>query len=172
MSPVPLSYTAAMSAIDTPQWRSSASASSSAGPSTLAWALGLAGLLPFLAGAALQWFTPPGWRMLAASALLTYGAVIVSFLGGIHWGLAMRAGPPPSARLIWGVVPSLLGWLGVLLDSPWGQALLVLSLVACYAVDRASYRALGLSAWLRLRALLTAVASLSVAIGGVAYWRL
>ncbi len=103
-------------------------------------------------------------------ALLSYGAVIVSFLGGIHWGLAMRASPVPVARLVWGVLPSLLGWLAVLLDSPWGQVLLVLSLLACYAVDRASYRALGLAAWLPLRALLTAVASVSVALGALAYW--
>lgn len=159
-----------MAAPDPLDLRLSPTSSALPGPSTLAWALGLAGLLPFLAGAALQWFTPPGWRMLAASALLTYGAVIVSFLGGIHWGLAMRAGQAPAARLIWGVVPSLLGWLGILLDSPWGQAVLVASLLACYAVDRASYRALGLAAWLPLRAVLTTVASLSVAVGGVAYW--
>lgn len=142
----------------------------SQGPSRLAWFLGLAGLLPFVAGAALQWFTPPGWRMLAASALLTYGAVIVSFLGGIHWGLAMRKAQPEASRLLWGVLPSLLGWLAVLLDSPWGHALLVFSLLACFAVDRVSYRALGLAAWLPLRALLTAVASTCVALGALAYW--
>ena len=164
-----LSYTAAMSAFDASYSLPSA-ASESSRPPPLAWMLGLAGLLPFLVGAALQWFSPPGWRMLAASALLTYGAVIVSFLGGIHWGLAMRSGAPPSARLVWGVVPSLLGWLAVLLDSPWGQAVLVLSLLSCFAVDRVSYRGLGLQAWLPLRALLTTVASLSVAVGGVAYW--
>ncbi len=139
-------------------------------PSRLAWALGLAGLLPFLAAAALQWFSPPGWRMLAVSALLTYGAVIVSFLGGIHWGLAMRLTEPPAARLLWGVVPSLLGWLAILLDSPWGHAVLALSLVACFLVDRGTYRALGLSAWLPLRALLTTVATASVVLGGVRYW--
>ena len=164
-----LSYTAAMSASDA-SFSSPSAASPTSAPPPLAWLLGLAGLIPFLAGAALQWFSPPGWRMLAGSALLTYGAVIVSFLGGIHWGLAMRSGHPPSARLVWGVVPSLLGWLGVLLDSPWGQAVLVLSLLACFSVDRASYRDLGLQAWLPLRALLTTVASLSVAVGGVAYW--
>lgn len=162
-----LSYTAVMS---DPRPSDRPLHQAAGGPSSLAWALGLAGLLPFLAGAALQWFTPPGWRMLAGSALLTYGAVIVSFLGGIHWGLAMRGAVPQPARLLWGVVPSLLGWLGILLDSPWGHAVLVLSLLTCYGVDRASYRALGLAAWLPLRAALTAVASLSVAIGGVAYW--
>ena len=74
-------------------------------PPTLAWALGLAGLIPFVLGSALQWYGPPGWRMLAGMALLSYGAVIVSFLGGIHWGLAMRASPVPVARLVWGVLP-------------------------------------------------------------------
>lgn len=139
-------------------------------PSHLAWAMGIAGLFPFVAGAALQWFSPPGWRMLAASALLTYGAVIVSFLGGIHWGLAMRGGSPANARLVWGVTPSLLGWLAILLDAPWGHVVLTLSLLACFAVDRVVYRAMGLAAWLPLRAVLTAVAAVSVAVGGWAYW--
>ena len=138
-------------------------------PSRLAWLLGLAGLLPFVAATALQWVSPPGWRMLAAMALLSYGAVIVSFLGGIHWGLAMRLTPPPAARLLWGVLPSLLAWLALLLDSPRGHALLALSLLACYLVDRGTYRALGLAAWLPLRALLTTVATACVVLGGVRY---
>jgi hypothetical protein len=128
------------------------------------------GLIPFVLLAAVQWFSVPGWRMLAGSALLSYGALIVSFLGGIHWGLVMRGRPVASARLIWGVLPSLLGWLAVLLDSPWGQAVLVVSLLACFVVDRSVYRALGLQAWLPLRAALTTVATLSVAAGGLAYW--
>jgi hypothetical protein len=120
--------------------------------------------------AAVQWLSVPGWRMLAGSALLSYGALIVSFLGGIHWGLAMRGRPLAPARLIWGVLPSLLGWLAVLLDSPWGQAVLAMSLLACFVVDRSVYRDLGLQAWLPLRATLTTVATLSVAAGGLAYW--
>jgi hypothetical protein len=139
-------------------------------PSALAWALGLAGLAPFVMLAAVQWLSVPGWRMLAGSALLSYGALIVSFLGGIHWGLAMRGRPLAPARLIWGVLPSLLGWLAVLLDSPWGQAVLAMSLLACFVVDRSVYRDLGLQAWLPLRATLTTVATLSVAAGGLAYW--
>ena len=82
----------------------------------------------------------------------------------------MRGRPLAPVRLIWGVLPSLLGWLAVLLDSPWGQAVLGISLLACFVVDRNVYRALGLQAWLPLRATLTAVATLSVAAGGLAYW--
>ena len=148
-----------------------ASATDLHAPSRLAWSLGLAGLIPFLAGAALQWFTPPGWRMLAGTALLVYGAVIVSFLGGIHWGLAMRSDPAQaSPRLVWGVLPSLLGWLAVLLDSPWGQLLLAASLLACLAVDRRVYRDRGLATWLPLRWLLTGVATLCMLLGAAAWW--
>ena len=168
------SYTGAMSALNSPNLPAARTAPglvpAAGAPSRLAWALGIAGLFPFVAGAALQWFSPPGWRMLAASALLTYGAVIVSFLGGIHWGLAMRTATPANARLVWGVIPSLLGWLAILLDAPWGHVVLTLSLLACLAVDRAVYRTMGLSAWLPLRAVLTVVAGLSVAVGGWAYW--
>lgn len=139
-------------------------------PGALAWGLGLAGLIPFVLAAALQWLPQPGWRMLAAMALLGYGAVIVSFLGGIHWGLAMRSATAPPARLIWGVLPSLLGWLAVLLDRPWGLLVLALSLLACWWVDRAVYRELGLGAWLPLRTVLTAVATLSVLMAAAAYW--
>jgi len=139
-------------------------------PPAWAWILGLAGLIPFVMCAAMQWYGPPGWRMLAGLALLSYGAVIVSFLGGIHWGLAMRASPVPTPRLIWGVMPSLLGWSAVLLDSPWGPGVLALTLLVCFAVDRSVYRTLGLSAWLPLRATLTLVATASVVLGALAYW--
>ncbi len=136
-------------------------------PGRIAWALGLGGLIPFVALAALQWVSPPGWRMLAASALLGYGALIVSFLGGIHWGLAMRESPVPARRLLWGISPSLLGWLAVLLDSPWGQGVLALSLLLCLWVDQSAYRHRGLQAWLPLRRLLTAVATVSVLAGAL-----
>lgn len=139
-------------------------------PGALAWGLGLAGLSPFVLTAAVQWLPQPGWRMLAAMALLGYGAIIVSFLGGIHWGLAMRSATTPPARLIWGVMPSLLGWLAVLLDRPWGLWVLALSLLACWWVDRAVYRELSLGAWLPLRTVLTAVATLSVLMAAAAYW--
>lgn len=140
-------------------------------PSVAAQALGLAGLLPFVAGAALPWLMQPGWRMLAASALLTYAALIVSFLGGIHWGLAMRSSAPSKAQLIWGVAPSLLAWLAVLMDTPWGLLLMAAALLACYGVDHQVYKHQGLGAWLGLRALLTGVAVVCCLSGLVAvFW--
>lgn len=130
-------------------------------PSTAARVLGLAGLLPFLAGAiALAMLEAPGLRAWAGTALVAYGALIATFLGGIHWGLAMRGVQPVSMRLGWGVSPSLLGWVALLLPVNLGLWLLAVLLLACYAVDRKLYASAELSGWLGLRLQLTSVASL------------
>jgi hypothetical protein len=89
--------------------------------------------------------------------LVAYGAVIVSFLGGIHWGA-----PTDNAHdgeRAWGVVPPLLAWPLLLLPSSRLALLgLAATLLLCWAVDRARFPYLGLAALLPLRTLLTAVA--------------
>jgi hypothetical protein len=137
-------------------------------PGAEAWALGIAGLLPFVAGAAGLWLLPLEWAGLAALALLTYGAVIVSFLGGIHWGLAMQLAQTRRGLLIWGVLPSLLAWAGLLLNSVWGLLLMAASLLLCYIVDCQIYRSLRLGGWIGLRGLLTIVSVVSCLAGAAA----
>ena len=55
--------------------------------------LAYAGLLPFLGTALYIWFSPLIFPANYAYALLRwellYGAIILSFMGGIRWGLAM-----------------------------------------------------------------------------------
>ena len=80
--------------------------------------LGAAGLLPFIA-CALQIATgqPLGPRLTgpALYGLLIYGAVVLSFLGGIHWGLAVGSADRSDSwrRYGFSVVPSFVGWAGV-----------------------------------------------------------
>ena len=141
-----------------------------AGPGPLARALGFAGLIPFVGPVLMLWFEPDllDW---AIELLLVYGAVITSFLGGIHWGLAMRAEPadagPREVHLLWGVMPSIVGWVAVLLPSG-GLWLLVVLLLACWGVDSLIYPRLGLGRWLGLRAQLTLVASTCCVLGALA----
>jgi Protein of unknown function (DUF3429) len=127
--------------------------------------LGHAGLLPFVLGALLLWLLDGEAHVYAAMALAAYAALIVSFLGGIHWGLAMRQPEAPPATLLWGVVPSLVAWPAVLMPAHAGLVLLGVMLLVCYAVDRRSYPRLGAAGWLTLRFRLSAVASLACFIG-------
>ena len=82
--------------------------------------LGIAGLIPFfVCGLAALTGEPPN-NQRALLALIAYGAVILSFLGGVHWGFALDpSGAPPSqvqrARFGLGVLPSLLGWVALLI---------------------------------------------------------
>lgn len=128
------------------------------------WALrlGYAGLIPFVLGAALIWLVQRAALPYVMLALSAYAAVIISFLGGIHWGLAMREGSAAEAfPFVWGVAPSLVAWVAVVMP-PWaGLVVSGVMLVACYAVDRHYYVRYGMAAWLPLRMRLTIVASLS-----------
>ena len=136
-------------------------------PTRTAHAIGLAGLLPFVGGAIAMWALPVADRDGVATALLAYGATIVAFLGGLHWGLAAR-GNQSSAQYVWGVMPSLAAWGALLLPPPIGLAVLAAALVACYTVDRRVFPAQGLAGWMPLRAVLTVVAAASCIAGAVA----
>lgn len=132
----------------------------------MAWHLGHAGLIPFVLGTLLVWLVTPEAHPYVASALAAYAAVIVSFLGGIHWGLVMRMptdAPPAAAQsaLVWGVIPSLVAWMGVMMPPHAGLVVSGAAIVGCYLVDRRRYAAQGVGRWLTLRFRLTGVASLS-----------
>ena len=142
------------------------------GPSLWARRLGVGGLVPFVGLAVALWLAWPGGWSLAGVGLLGYGATISSFLGAIHWGLVMREGPAqPVPSLLWGVVPSLLGWLALLLSGAPGLLLIAALLWACFAVDWVLYPRYQLDAWLPMRLWLTLVASISCLAGAVALLR-
>ena len=133
-------------------------------PSPTAVWLGYAGLLPFvgLAGTSLWLGSLENGRF--AEALLAYGASILSFMGAIHWGLALRNGTEPDSKLLlWGVVPSLLAWVALLVGTVPGLWLVVVGLWGCFALDRTVYPSFGLQGWLPMRLALTVVATLACA---------
>lgn len=137
--------------------------------------LGHAGLIPFVLLAALVWLVNLELQAWVAIALAAYAALIVSFLGGIHWGIGWLAGRQAAEattahhaqrnHFLWGIVPSLLAWPGLLMPAFAGLAWLGFLLILCYLADRTLYARAGLQAWLTLRFRLSAVAALSCFIG-------
>ncbi len=127
--------------------------------------LGYAGLIPFVFLAMCLWLVDEDLHPYVALSMQGYGAVIVSFLGGIQWGAGLRDAVTtrnaPSLPFTWGVMPSLLAWVGVMMPAYAGLPLLGVSLIGCYMMDRRTWPGLGLAAWLPMRLQLTVVASLS-----------
>ena len=130
---------------------------------------GGAGLVPFAALAVLVWVLPPGWANRALDLLLGYGAVILSFLGAAHWGLALAGAGGARAetgwrRLGWSVTPALLGWVSLALVPLAGLVLQLAGFTAAFFADIRAVR-LGIApGWYpRLRRPLTIVVLLCLA---------
>jgi hypothetical protein len=150
--------------------------------------LGYAGALPFLAlGLLVLWpeFIGPEFIRLQISstmrfseasiafALLSYGAIILSFLGGLHWGRAVTI---PSDQqiismriaLLWSVSLSLIAWFALILQvmffpMRYAASLLIAGFAAALIADLKLLEKGYWPAWmrtLRLHLSLTAMASL------------
>lgn len=137
-----------------------------AAPNPVALRLGYFGLLPFVLLSLLSMLVREDVHPYVVLALSGYAAAVISFLGGIHWGLGMRSTLPSPVPFAWSVVPALLAWVAVVMPAYAGLVIDGLVLIACYLVDRRTYPAHGLSsAWLMLRFRLTVVAVLACFIG-------
>ncbi|MEO5689881.1 MAG: DUF3429 domain-containing protein [Burkholderiaceae bacterium] len=135
------------------------------------WAriLGIAGMLPFVAGAvALLVLRDPAAAARAGFVLAAYASTIAAFLGGVHWGPALRDGGKAPGPLLWGVMPQLAGWLSILMPIHASLATCAAVLIACYVADRRLYPTVGLAAWLPMRLQLTAVAAACCLLGAAA----
>ncbi len=118
--------------------------------------LGYAGLAPFVLGALLSlavWdeVVPAVMKLMAG-----YAAVIISFLGGIHWGVGMKGSNVPSPTpFAWSAIVSFLAWMAVIMPPHAGLVIDGLLLIGCYLYDRKTYPGQGLGGWLTLRFRLT-----------------
>lgn len=103
---------------------------------TLAILISLAGLVPLLVCGLAGLTANRPW---AIPTLIAYGAVVLSFAGAVHWGLAfgpaatLEAESRERARLVLGVVPALFGWVALLLPLPLGLAVLIAGFVVTMA---------------------------------------
>ena len=108
-------------------------------PPIAAWLGGL-GALPFIGLAGAAPFIDMAPRMFAAHALVAYGAVILSFLGGVHWGLAIGSRSNADhqelrTRLIVSVIPSLAAWVALLFPEKTGLLMLAAAIAKMLWVD-------------------------------------
>jgi len=123
------------------------------------------GVLPFL--------FLPCYRLLTGSStflavdvqtlLMTYGAVIVSFVAGIHWGVFLFRQCSLNLFLHSNIV-ALLSWLSLLSTLLWGVVILLFCFVYLLWIDTVLVRQQLLEPWFyRLRVHASVMALLSLA---------
>ena len=127
-----------------------------------ALALGLAGSVPYWVAAAVLLMD---YGSLAANwvvwGVIAYGAIGLSFLGGIRWGLALR--PLGARRQMWelalSIAPPLAGFAALMAPPAVGVSLLIAGLLALALWDQVCADRGRLPVWFaRLRMVLTSLA--------------
>lgn len=133
--------------------------------------LGLAGLLPFLWGAATillptlgQWAQLTlGGRFTGPFVQLSYGAIILAFMSGVLWGFATKAtGATATAGYVLSVVPALWAFFMVGGGPTTAAINLIVGFLGLLMLDWHFWK-LGLAPtwWMNLRGLLTAIVVIS-----------
>lgn len=101
-----------------------------------AYYLGLSGAIPFITGAVACNITADPYIFARATQL--YGTSVLSFLGAVHWGVALRSsinGVAPRRDFIYGVIPSLLGWSAALMQPAEGLIVLATGFTGAFLYD-------------------------------------
>lgn len=127
----------------------------------LAMAVGILGLLPFIA-AVLLLFLVPAHSVAIIGWFYLYSAGILAFMGGVYWPIALqlenRCYPlSPQVTMLLSQVFFLAAGLGLLLTTAWQIVLYSTAYLALYLVDARWMNAYWPAWYLRLRLVLTAV---------------
>jgi len=135
----------------------------------IAFALGLAGLLPQIGAAGLTWLGIYDGGLVA----IAYGALILSFLGGMWWGLAMFRRLGQSLLVTLAVIPSLVAGAILALAAvhlPIGLVAMGSAIMLTLPVDRwLVTRGAAPANWMRLRVPLSlGLGALTIAAGALA----
>ena len=103
--------------------------------SALIW--GVLGLVPVITLSVVIVHQSPKVHVEALAALLAYGAIILSFLGGVRWGIAISgfSQVPFTVQLCISVVPSLVGWVAILIERPAGLVVLTVAFSLLLLMD-------------------------------------
>lgn len=102
--------------------------------------LGAGAMLPFVVLTSGLYALPSDYRTHLVFWLSSYGAVVLSFVGAIHWGLAlvhpkMLYGDRMTS-MGWSVVPAAAAWSSLMVPPESGLLLMAGSFAAQYGADQ------------------------------------
>ena len=125
----------------------------------LAHQIGVAGLVPFCLLALACWLVDPGAQREVVKCQVSYAAITLSFLGGIHWGATMVSADLTARQskraLWWSMMPALIAFLSTLMFN-YRLISIAAGFVVAYQVDKRLYQWYKLPDWfIRLRLILT-----------------
>ncbi|HEY9216936.1 MAG TPA: DUF3429 domain-containing protein [Phenylobacterium sp.] len=130
------------------------------------WAIALAALSPFPISAWIYAYGPSEHAEFALTVILTWSAIVLSFVGGVRWGLETARDEPRSARLAGSVIGPIFAWTLIIARGAWPDTWLLCGFLSAFLVQWLfDHTAPDVpSRWPRLLTVLTLGAGLSLAI--------
>jgi len=100
--------------------------------------LGYLGLLPFIIPTFFLFYDHHHF-MVWGNVLISYAAVILSFLGAVYWGVAMivieMSIKKRNVMLSWSVIPSIVAWICLLIPQVYGLIVMSVLFVISFLMD-------------------------------------
>ena len=129
--------------------------------------LGYLGLIPFIVPASLMYLDDQHHFLFWGYVLMSYGALILTFVGALQWAFAMTLSDLSIRQRKWmygwSVVPSLVAWGAMLMSPMVAFFLIAIFMALALWMDAQLGRLVSLPNWnLPLRIRLTIVAILSL----------
>ena len=133
------------------------------GNEKIAKILGYAGLIPFIILSIGSWIEIPYLHNIVY-VLITYAAIILSFMGAIHWGMAMsKTDNKQNKTFIISVIPALAAWFSLLIAEFFSLIILLMGFILLISYDLAVEKSQGFPGWyIPMRIRLTFIVLLSL----------
>lgn len=130
----------------------------------LAQVLTYAGTLPFFGAAIIPIIQPDFSDLNYNNVILTYGAVIVSFIAGIHWGAYLFKEIRVNLFIHSNII-ALLAWIAVVTSASWSGWILILCFSNLLFIDIKLYNTGTIEPWyFRLRTTASLIVISTIAI--------
>ena len=97
-----------------------------------------------------------------------YGAVIISFIGAVHWGIAMQSAPAKQNTLfVYSVIPALVAWMWLFFNVRIALFGMAITIVAMLFIDRFLLAGIAPQGYLKMRVHLTVIVALCLLLAAI-----
>jgi hypothetical protein len=104
-------------------------------PPLALWLIALLALAPFPTAAIAYGYGPPQVAQPALGLILTWSAVVLSFLGGVRWGLETALRAPRPARQVISVLSAVIAWLLLLARHRFPDSWILAGAIAAFLLQ-------------------------------------
>src|SRR4051812_40793930 len=104
-------------------------------PPVALWIIAVLAIAPFPAAALAYGYGPTVLARQGLTVILTWSAIVMSFLGGVRWGMETSRPEPRWYRQVISVSSAVAAWLLLLARHRWPDTWIVAAIIAAFLLQ-------------------------------------